>query len=380
MYNKLRKLAEAKGVTYTKYQGYLVDAATIVVDSKDTKQITDFFLLAGQHLEWKDQSKSEKHPMLYLGQITDWKQETSKFPNNDYAYGSCMVIKEGANFKIYLEASKGNLISKLGPIKNALKGYKKKFFVEKVPSLKKLSAQLLDAETSSTPISKSDNEAVNILTLTGKDLEKYTGFQTALKAKIQAEADPAKQKDLKIQYNAVLKKLKHLCQQWEETFTDELAALLPTEEGKQWISTYQECKKQLNARKAIKDGKAVSKEALAEESDRRYTKMLKDVDDFYTNLEKKDRINIDEVAANLKDFKRHYKAWHAILPEGATNKLLKEAAAFLKGMETEYKRVNVVLTAFAKKEQELQKAFDANDHTAMTKTIQELEKIKRSLV
>jgi hypothetical protein len=143
MKSKLGGLDKVKKLKYEGYKG-LLKKSLISIIKTGQENLYEFVLIHGSKLPWMG-GVDDSQPMLYIGNIKEWKAEIKKMEMDmkDYAFGTCKVSKNDNNAKIEICTDKGKLTdgAKLKPVE-------KIFFTKFKPKIELVPVDKLEGNVS----------------------------------------------------------------------------------------------------------------------------------------------------------------------------------------------------------------------------------------
>lgn len=375
MENKIKKIDSLAKLDYTGYQKIIKSSWEDLIGAPEP---IGFALVTGDALPWKNAKPQElvEQPLLYMGSTNKWKTELnghSTMTLKDYSYGHCRVVPVGKAIHVYLVPEKGKLTDDklLKPIKKILKKFKPKVFLEVVTDLS-------EVEGSNTIVVEgADNDT--ILKKLGSELQKHDLLTTKLKAAM-AKASAQKKQKLQIQYQQVIRRLKHLVADWKADIVPSNATLIQDKQSQQWQKIYQTWQDYFDKRQAAKEGKGdADGERLEEE--RLYTKLLQDIEQFEANINKGDKLEPSIVTANLDNLKGHYQRWVTYIKDKNSHfqEEIKGAKNYLQTTLKQWKQLEPLLIDQQILNKKLESASANGDWEAFSQVMQDLGKNKAAL-
>ncbi len=375
MENKLKKIDSLSKIDYNGYQKILKSSWEELVGAPEP---IGFALIAGTHLPWKNAKPQEleEQPLLYLGAINKWKTELNGHDTmtlKDFSYGECKVVAVGKAIHVYLVPAKGKLTDDklLKPIKKELKKFKPKVFLEVVDDL--------SAVEDSTQETDGAEQATDDLSTLGRELQKYHTLSNRIKEKVATTSGEEKQA-LQIQYQQVIRRLKHLVGDWADSIAPEAATLIVGKEAETWQKIYQKWQAYFDKRQAAKEGQGDEEGNKAEE-ERLYTKLGKDIELFYSSIEKGELLEVELIETNLENLKEHYKRWSSFV-KGKQSQFPDELVAAKELLQNTIKtwpKLKPLLSRSKALQQQLAADSNQGDLTAMARTMQQLATIQEQL-
>jgi hypothetical protein len=377
---KLKKLDSLKKLDYSAYEKLLKTSWPDLIT--DSSAVMGYSLVDGQHLPWKNVKDEDKpnQPMLYVGPITKWKTELngSSIDLKGYSYGSCKVVPVGQAVHVYLAPQKGKLTDEklLKPIKKVLKKFKPKVFLEVVADL-----STVVVEEEQTPNMVSDDAPVaQVVQQLAQAIQQYHLTANKIK-KLVAAAQPDEKAKLQVKYQSVLRKLKHICADWKEQVvpkTEEVAKEKGFANGQK---VYQHWQAFFDKRQAAKAGQGDEDGEQAEE-ERLYTKFASNIQQFYTNLEKGEGLDVGVIETNINNLKNYYTRWQQFVKGKQKSSFEQEmsvATELLQDISQSWPKVKPLLTRSTALYKVLEQAADEGDVITLAETMKELEQIDEKL-
>lgn len=284
MKQKFKKYEQVKEYGHKKYRQLL--SAHL---QKNVGQVEDFILTKEAQFDEK-----ELMPFIYVGDITnDWKDFKKKNKlKNTFVAGKCFIEELGEGFilKMLAQEGKGAKDKTVKEVNKILK--KDNIYIEFVSELPNPEEQ---------PSSSEEGDKTPLETIEDA-LEKYRA------AYAQYQKDPTKVEEK----NAVLKRLKRLCQQWRHAHEN---GATPSSRHAKIEKSVQELESFFAKRQAARDGKTNDKEALAAREEKLYAKTLKFRNEFYDSLAKGQIRDVAVIENQLEDMKSQLGAWNSFVKE-----------------------------------------------------------------
>lgn len=152
---KLGTVDKLKSLSYGNYSTLLKKELPALASAVEP---TEYLLLSGTQLPWKEGANSPEQPLFYVGdtkQWIKWLKTQKKITLNDYSYGVCKVQMNGEKADVQLLPEKGKLAkpATLKPIQKVFKGMKPKVFFELVESLEGTASGGTAPRTTEAPLS-----------------------------------------------------------------------------------------------------------------------------------------------------------------------------------------------------------------------------------
>lgn len=377
---KLKKLDSLKKLDYSAYEKLLKTSWPDLLTNSTS--VLGYSLVDGQHLPWKSAKPEDKpnQPMLYVGPITKWKTELNSSPTIDlkgYSYGACKVVPVGQAVHVYLAPEKGKLTDEklLKPIKKVLKKFKPKVFLEVVADL-----STIEVEPQTRSIVSEDNVSIaNVVQQLAQEIQQYHLAANKIKQLVAAAPSEEKAK-LQVKYQGVLRKLKHVCTDWKEQVvpqTEEAAKEKGFDNGQK---IYQHWQAFFDKRQAAKAGQGDQEGTQAEE-ERLYTKFASNIQQFYTNIEKGEGLDVGLIETNINNLKSYYTRWQQFV-QGKKSSFEQEmsvADQLMTDINESWPKAKPLLSRSVALHKVLEQAADEGDVATLAKTMKELEQIDEKL-
>ena len=389
---KLGKLALLEKLAYNNYKALLKKAVNGILGDVKSGGICKFVLLSGEAIAWNGEAAEAEQPLLYLESNTaslvkDIKQSIKDI--KAYAYGTCKVVDVGGTVQVFLCPEKGKLTqaATLKPLKKVFKKFKPKIYISMVASLEEANAGIIEDEDDNatnevladTEMSE-EQEAAELTQKIGKNLQKYhLGFK---KIKDLLETADAEEKQaLLIKRNAIAKQLKHLCVAWEEEVVPNAETLIQSAEEKTWQTIYEYWDKALDKLEEAKEGKSDDPEARKAEEERLYAKTLKDIEQFYENMEKGEGLHPSVIESNLENLQQHYEAWEKFAADDSSLAAeLAEVKTQLAEMQADWNELKPLAIAYQEASEELEKALAGDNADLVEERYSALERAYNEIV
>ncbi|BDS13815.1 hypothetical protein [Aureispira anguillae] len=371
---KLGKLDAIKNTKYSGYQSLLKKEIIAVLKDPKAKGLCDYVLVSGQHLTWGGDSPSEDQPLLYLGQKNTWEKDLKadkKIDLKAYSYGTCKLVKVGADVQIALCPEKGKLTQDtlLKPLKKVFKSFKPKTFLEVVSDLN--TVETSTSET--TTLDEVEQSAKEILQTIGTDLQKYHLAIEKIKQSISKVKTEEEKMPLLVKQNQILKRIKHLCASWTTDIAPQAEQLVLDKTSETWQKIYQKWNAFFEKRQAAKTGKTQDQNAMQAEEERIYTKALGNLQQFVSNLEKGNLIDPSVIDSNISNMEEQLKKWKEFAKNKSTfPKELKLFEEKVDSIKDGWKKERSRYAAFSKAKKLINEKIEAGDFVAAQKLLDQL--------
>jgi hypothetical protein len=377
---KLGKLPAVKNVGYSNYKMLLKKTLQELLQDSAAKGISEYVLVQGERLTWKDATEEADKPLLYLGDRKAWVKAlkaNKEFELKDYSYGSCKAVLVGSDVHLALCPEKGKLTQDafLKPLKKVFKTYKPKVFVEVVESL-----DLVQEGTGGENLTNGENQPQQLLEQLGTQLKQYHLDFQQNKTDIAAAKDNKTKQAALVKRNKIAKRLKHLCANWQTSIAPEAATLIETAQQKEWEKIYQHWQAFFVKRQAAKEGTATDTAALLAEEERIYSKTLGDLQQFYANIDKGE-IAPSVIESNLANFEGHLTKWKAFV-QGKPAGLADELAALEKQLaqaKSDWTTMKPLITRYHETSTRLEQAAEGEDYENIAELYDQLDRIREEI-
>ncbi|MGH1334677.1 MAG: hypothetical protein ACRBFS_01010 [Aureispira sp.] len=376
---KIKKLDSLEKLDYGAYEKLLRKSLPELLESPEAS--FGYALVEGQHLLWKNTKPKEKdkQPLLYIGPITKWKTELSSSSSIDlkgYSYGECKVVPVGKAVHVYLNPAKGKLTDEklLKPIKKVLKGFKPKVFLEVVADLDAVEI------VTEQPVSEDTGQDLpKVVHELRKELEKYDTAAKKIKKNIST-LKPEEQAKLQVKYQQILRRLKHLSADWKEQIVPSREEVNQEKNYKEGQKIYEEWQDFFERRKAAKEGRGNEQDNTIEE-ERLYGKLASNIQQFYTNIEKGELLDVDLIETNISNLKNYYGRWQQFVKgkKSAFAEELQAAKALLTDILQSWPTIKPLLSRSVELYATLETAAQSGDAETLLSVLKELEQIDEKL-
>lgn len=390
---KLGKLALLEKLAYNNYKALLKKEVNGILGDVKSGGICNFVLLSGEAIAWNGEAAESEQPLLYLESniaslVKDVKRSIKDI--KAYAYGTCKVVDVGGTVQIFLCPEKGKLTqaATLKPLKKIFKKFKPKIYLSMVASLEEANVGIIEDDddddgandnTENTQVSDEQLEKQATKKI-GQNLQKYHLAFMKIKDLLETAGAEEKQ-ELLIKRNAIAKQLKHLCDAWQEEIVPNAEKLIQSAEEKNWHKIYEHWDKAFDKLQAAKEGKTDDPEVRKEEEERLYGKTLKDIEQFYENMEKGEGLHPSVIESTLENMEQHYKAWEKFAAGNSSLAAeLTEVKEHLAEMQADWKQLKPLAIAYQEASEKLEAALTGEDADLVEKLYGELELVHNQIV